>query len=389
MYVQVYEGDDFVRGPWSAKQRRLPYSMQHSSSSGGRCAFLCWRNESGLPGNVLWDKGFSCDRGRFARCGGCQAYQERRPTRVDGTTTHAIVIATRFDRASPEVEAMVLRHRDSARKLSVQHAAIVVVDNGSPEQVAATLRIACSRTNISYARNEAWAQGYGYELGAWRWAVQRALPSIVPPLASDAIIYFVQDSLTLQPRAALTYPPPLTFEATCLITFRPSGNRHPVLVGAGLSVNESDAIVASAVRAALAKLRGAVHAEQVRPSSSFVGCFGPNVVMSWRGARRLEQRGFFEMLRVRSKREEQLAERITGYVFTHALQPEAHAHVHVGEQAASWSEAAEAASSPCSVAGDLTSHLTLCAAARRCQFWGFEKHYRGRTGCVAANGSSC
>ena len=65
-----------------------------------------------------------------------------------------------------------------------------------------------ARLGLVYARNDdAEKGGWGYELGAWRWAMHHVLPGL--DVAPDAYIYMLQDSIFIQtPRAALPYPPP-------------------------------------------------------------------------------------------------------------------------------------------------------------------------------------
>ena len=89
----------------------------------------------------------------------------------------------------------------------------------------------------------------------------------------------------------------------------------------------------------------------------FMSNFGPNLLVTWKTARRLQQRGFFDMLRVRSKLDEQISERVIGYLLTHDK---------------------EMRHSACSVGGDISSHLSRCAARRSCNVGTFDKVFLGR-----------
>jgi hypothetical protein len=248
--------------------------------------------------------------------------------------THAIVAAARFphggdaEKARGMVEAW-RKHVLLAELLPPRgRAVLIIVDNCSPKAVEKALRAACTSNSsgthprIIYARNDAWVSGYGFELGAWRWAMRHVLPSL--GLVQDALVYFVQDSLRLA-LPALPYPPPAAFQAAPLLSFPglPPGERDmgvgdlPVRDEKGRKL-DGEGTWAAVAAAAVGRVRGAppMDPHAVGP---FTGCFGPNMLATWAAARSLMARGFFEMLKVRSKVDEQISERLIGWLLSHAL----------------------------------------------------------------------
>lgn len=276
----------------------------------------------------------------------------RKPPAGDGELTHVVVVASRFGNSDGSlIEAMIQRQRHVRTfYLPAGRNALVVVDNNSPSAAATVLASACQRADLVYTRNEQWALGFGYELGAWRWAILKELPRLL--LAREALVYLTQDSVTLS-ETALPFPPPSGFGAAMLLSFRTEGNRRPISL-LGLPQNASAALESSAIRAALATVRDAPAVPSDMPR--FMSCFGPNLLVTWQTARRLEERGLFEMLRVRTKLDEQVSERVVGFFFTHDRHER----------------------QPCAVAGDMTHLATSCAAKRVCRIGMFEKRYLGR-----------
>ena len=142
--------------------------------------------------------------------------------------------------------------------------------------------------------------------------------------------------------------------------------------GTALRQNESDAIWVAAAERALRGVQrappragesapavhGTKHAASLslpRAGDVFMGCFGPNFFASYHGAVALLRRGVFDMMRVRTKLNEQVSERVLGWVLSREL------------------------SSPCSVAGDITPHLLRCVKVGGCRFGPFEKQLLAHT----------
>ena len=210
--------------------------------------------------------------------------------------------------------------------------------------------------------------------------MRHVLPTL--RLRRDALIYFVQDSLMLR-QPLYAYPPPPTFIAASMISFSPSKTFMDPGGGRTLSQNESDAVWVAAAQQALAgvqstpqragvasnavattALHGSRRASSATPgwtqptpraTDAFMGCFGPNFFSSYHGARSLLERGVFDMMHVRTKLDEQVSERVLGWFIGREL------------------------NSPCSVAGDITSHLTHCAKLGGCRFGPFEKQLLAHT----------
>ena len=52
-------------------------------------------------------------------------------------------------------------------------------------------------------------------------------------------------------------------------------------------------------------------------TARFSGCYGPGLVATWGAASELGRRGFFSMMRIKAKLEEQRSERVIGWFLTH------------------------------------------------------------------------
>jgi hypothetical protein len=178
--------------------------------------------------------------------------------------------------------------------------------------------------------------------------VRHELPRV--GLATDALIYLTQDSLRLA-RPALPYPPPRTFTAAPLLSFASGG-------GALQGITASDA-ASEWRRVAPAALRSIANATPVRPLTPFTSAFGPSLLVTWAAAQALHARGLFEMLRVRSKLDEQMSERLLGWFITHDLQTQ----------------------QPCSVGGDYYLNFLLPWTLGRLDpaDRAFSKDFRNRT----------
>ena len=212
---------------------------------------------------------------------------------------------------------------------------VLFVDNASPPPAARALRDACARASaagpieVRYVRNQDWADGFGFELGAWRWALRHSLGKTTTTttsssssgggeggaddaelsIATDALLYLTQDSLRLW-RPALPYPPPRSFTAAPLLSFASGG-------GAIQGVTPDEA--ASQWRAAAAALRRVERATPFLPGRRYTGAFGPSLLTTVANGKALLARGLFDMLRVQSKVDEQLSERLLGWFVTHDL----------------------------------------------------------------------
>ena len=100
---------------------------------------------------------------------------------------------------------------------------LIFVDNDTPSAAGDAMRAACKKEGLLYVRNANWSRGFGFELGAWRWAVLHELPTHVGVLAPDTLVYLMQDSMTLA-RWPLLYPPPASFRAASLLSFVPESS---------------------------------------------------------------------------------------------------------------------------------------------------------------------
>jgi len=234
------------------------------------------------------------------------------PVYADGGTclTHALVHATHHDTAKSPLLETILNSLETTMATYLPHGrnAVLLVDNSEVAEVRQHIEISCLRRGFHYARNSYLALGYGFELGAWRHAVTHMLPTL--PLCDDGLLYFLQDSLLLS-SPPLPYPPPRGFGAASIFSFR--GN---ISVGGGVSLKNMQ----GAARAAFANVAGNVSSD-VHGFTNFTGCFGPNFVTTWRHARSLRDRGFFEMMPIRHKVtkyppfSEQVSERVIGLFF--------------------------------------------------------------------------
>lgn len=328
------------------------------------CVLACWRNESGTPRAPLGEvKGHGCNT-KLERCPCDELSASRRAQTVTLLPlTHVVVLAARFTRSSM-ASNMVRKQAHSVRRfLPSNRSAMIIVDNASPHAVAVELKGTCERLDDAahciYARNGDWERGFGYELGAFRWALRETIPTVLSSrLAPNAILYFMQDSLTLA-HDALPYPPPSWFAGAPLISYRTEGHGHPITL-IGVPRDQSAGIEVEVTRAALATVRNAP-VVSTSPSDGplvrYMSNFGPNLVTTWSSAHWLLQRGFFDMLRVRTKFDEQVSERVIGYFFTHDQ---------------------ELHHAACSLAGDVSSHLSRCAARRGCNLGLFDKVFGGR-----------
>ena len=311
--------------------------------------------------------------------------------------THVVVVAARFgqfpkaNRTLDTVRRIVSSQAAVLRRVLPKGSSTVLfVDNATPSLAGDVLREECARHGLRYARNDEWSAGYGYELGAWRWAVLKVLPTF--DLATDAIVYLMQaahapgcnhrrpacnhvhpgctlrgclspcvsaqDSMTLE-RWPLRYPPPASFRAASLLSFapeepptlaptlapNPSPNTNPnpkpnpnsdqhaaraqLSPRPHLPPHQEASILgidqgAEAQRSAWvgdtsAALRLVEQADPAAPATTarFSGCYGPGLVATWGAASELGRRGFFSMMRIRAKLEEQRSERVIGWFLTH------------------------------------------------------------------------
>ena len=213
------------------------------------CAFQCWRRQAGLHAatgarlrlsrsHTQWFgdppvcDGATCDcttssSTHHAPRGDQNLHAGRGG--ASGLLTHAVVAATRYTGANGADAAagMCERWRRDVLQAGLLPPSSVfyAVDNASPAPVQDALRRACHdpEARMRYARNDDWAAGRGFELGAWRWAVLHVLPTL--PLAEDALVYLLQDSLYLR-RPALPYPPPAGFRAASLLSFHEPRRRR-------------------------------------------------------------------------------------------------------------------------------------------------------------------
>lgn len=183
---------------------------------------------------------------------------------------------------------------------------MVLVDNASP--AAGAVRKAAHVAGMVYARNDdAVDNGFGYELGAWRWAVAHVLPKV--GLAEDAVVYLVQDTLFLAGKSGVVpYPPPEGFRGTRVYHFEAGPYWH--------RQNWEPALKEAARKLGLDEPAPVPDPPAV---TGFKGCFGPNLVLRWSEARALRDRGFFDMLRAGDKDDEQRTERVIGWALKELL----------------------------------------------------------------------
>ena len=218
--------------------------------------------------------------------------------RAAACVEHAVVVAWHYgaDNESQALMRRILAQQVEARDRYLgPRSLFLVVENDAAD----ASREAVEAAGLAYARNGDYPD-FGFELGAWRWAMRRALPGA--GLCADAVVYLTQDSLVLN-RPPLAYPPPPSLNATRIYAFDgskqllgvPHGERHWIPEAA----------------AAFASVAGAPDAA-ISPAKAFAGCFGPNVVGTYAAWVALEARGFFDMMRVRTKLDEQRSERVLG-----------------------------------------------------------------------------
>ena len=213
--------------------------------------------------------------------------------------THVVVAAAHYqrDNASQALMQHILSLQREAREkwLGPFESLFLVVENDDDAYSRAPVEAA----GLSYARNEAYPE-FGFELGAWRWAVTRVLPGA--DVCDDAVVYLTQDSLIMN-RAPMPHPPPASFVATRVYSF--DGTKQL------LGVPRSERHWQPEAAAAFSRVAGGPDAA-ISPKKTFAGCFGPNVVGLWSAWTRLASRGFFDMMRVRKKLDEQRSERVLG-----------------------------------------------------------------------------
>lgn len=227
-----------------------------------------------------------------------------RGARATACLTHVVVAAAHYgpDNASQALRREVLALQRAAADAWLRPAStagrslFLVVENDAAERSRAAVEAA----TLAYARNEDYGDGFGFELGAWRWAVARALPAA--RLCDDAVVYLTQDSLVMN-AAPIGYPPPRSLNATRVYDFDGS---KPLF-----GVPRAERHWQRAAASAFARVAGAPDAA-ISARETFAGCYGPNLVGTWRVLRALGTRGVFDMMRVRTKLDEQRSERVLG-----------------------------------------------------------------------------
>ena len=150
------------------RARALPPSLARS------CELACWREASGIP-----DPPHASGRCSARACRErplCPA-ELQEPRSKPAALTHVVVVAARFGQY-PKAN----RTLDTVRKIVSSQAAVLrrvlpkgsstvlFVDNATPSLAGDVMREECARHGLRYALNGEWSAGYGYELGAWRWA---------------------------------------------------------------------------------------------------------------------------------------------------------------------------------------------------------------------------
>ena len=289
------------------------------------CDFACWRNASGYGLSTAHKRFGEAEWCNLKRCGcgwrGDPFAKQWLPlaSASVGRLTHVVVVAARWN-ADPDRMVWTLRKLSNGwrRYLPRNRSAVVIVDNLSPLAVGDQLRAECSGVRVVYTRNKDHAYGRGFELGAWRWAMRHVLPGL--NMRDDTILYFTQDSLSLN-RHALRYPPPHSFEAAALLSFD-----YEAAKIRGLSAEQTY----ERLRITVSRLQELPPSAQEalrddRPSGNrtaagartkMYGCFGPNMVSTWSYARALENRGFFDLINATVKADEELAERAIGWLMS-------------------------------------------------------------------------
>ena len=160
---------------------------------------------------------------------------------------HVIVASAHYgdDDASQALMRRLLEQHSAATRQwlpRLERSLVLVVENDAFERS----RGAVEALNLSYALNRDYPD-FGFELGAWRWALKVVLPSL--EICADAVVYLTQDSLILN-REPISYPPPATLNATRIYSFDgtkalngvPRSERHfsPEAVVAFRNVSGSD-----------------------------------------------------------------------------------------------------------------------------------------------------
>ena len=210
---------------------------------------------------------------------------------------HVIVAAAHYgsSNASLQLRTRLLDAQAAAKANWLSEGLVVIVENDDIERSRAEVEM----RGLVYDHNGGYSAN-GFELGAWRWAVAEVLPH--RDVCADAVVYLVQDSMVMN-APPLAYPP-TNLTATRLFSF--DGTKG--LAGVPRS---KDHWVPEAVEA-FGTVRGVDLAlARSRPAAPF-GAFRPNLVGTYATWRGLLERGFFDMLAVRTKLDEQRSERIIG-----------------------------------------------------------------------------
>ena len=211
---------------------------------------------------------------------------------------HAVVLAAHYDarsNASLEFRDEIFALHEAARSTWMPRGLVLVVEN---DAIALSARAAAKR-GLAYARNRDYPS-YGFELGAWRWALREELPRL--NLCDDAVIYLTQDSLVLND-SPLDYPP-RNLTSTRIYSF---DGLKPLL-----GVPRKERHWAAAAAEAFRSVQGADFDRRVSRETGFAGCFGPNLAGTYAHLRSLLRRGVFDMMRAKTKLDEQRSERILG-----------------------------------------------------------------------------
>ena len=143
------------------------------------CELACWREASGIP-----DPPHALERCSARACRERSLCPELQEPQHKPAFTHVVVVAARFGqypkanrtldtvRRIVSAQATVLRH-----VLPKGSSTVLFVDNATPSLAGDVMREECARHGLRYARNDEWSAGYGYELGAWRWAGVSNVPA--------------------------------------------------------------------------------------------------------------------------------------------------------------------------------------------------------------------
>ena len=135
--------------------------------------------------------------------------------------THVVVLAAHYSCLLCSTPTKNVREHASKLQqwFPARRWAAVVVDNNSSDAAAQRMAWACGNASgFVYTRNEE-QPTFGYELGAWRWAVRRILPTLA--MAADAVVYLLQDTAFLT-GPPLPHPPPPGFRVASLSSFNGS-----------------------------------------------------------------------------------------------------------------------------------------------------------------------